>query len=506
MTTTIWILGDQLLARHPALQIATERYGQEGLQIIMVESRRRAQKLPYHRKKLILLFSAMRHYAAFLQEAGYQVDYRRSDTFADGLQQHIVSRRPTRLLTMAASDYPGRMFQQKILPSIFSLPVEVLPNEQFLVESYDPIPDPERDKRYVMEHFYRKMRSHLNVLVNENGQPAGGQWNFDHLNRQKLPKGLELQDRATFDPDEITRQVIDEVAALPEGTGQTERFNYAVTRDQAMTALKDFIERRLTDFGPYEDAMTSRHDTLFHSVLSPYLNIGLLEPMQLVNAAVKAYEDDKAPINSVEGFVRQIIGWREFMYWQYWRLMPALSAMNFWEAKRSLPALFWNGETEMNCLGHVVRRVLDTGYSHHIERLMIISNFCLLAGIRPQIVLEWFKSCYIDAYEWVMDSNVLGMGLNADGGLTATKPYIASANYIHRMSDYCGTCHYDRRQRTGESACPFNYLYWNFVLENEEVLRANPRSGRGVLGLSHFDASEKKAISQQAKSFLEELE
>jgi deoxyribodipyrimidine photolyase-related protein len=282
-------------------------------------------------------------------------------------------------------------------------------------------------------------------------------------------------------------------------------FNYAVTHEQAAQALDEFIEQRLVQFGVYEDAMSGKHDTLFHSVLSPYINIGLLEPMQMARAAEAAYDAGRAPINSVEGFVRQVIGWREYIYWQYWRQMPDLVHKNSWEAGRAMPAFFWDGDTRMNCLAHVIRRVIESGWTHHIERLMVVSNFCLMAGIHPQAVLEWFITFYIDAYDWVMQPNVVGMGLNADDGMTATKPYISSANYIHRMSDYCEGCYFKPDQRTGERACPYNYLYWNFLIQHEETLRANARFGPAVLGLRHLDEDERHAVQQQAKAFLDSL-
>jgi deoxyribodipyrimidine photolyase-related protein len=229
----------------------------------------------------------------------------------------------------------------------------------------------------------------------------------------------------------------------------------------------------------------------------------LLEPLALARTAEAAYHAGAAPINSVEGFIRQIIGWREYIYWQYWRSMPEIMEANFWKAIRSLPDWFWDGETEMNCLRHVLSRVREQGYAHHIERLMVLSNFCLLAGLDPLEVNDWFTSSFIDAYEWVMAPNVFGMGLNADGGVIATKPYIASANYINKMSDYCQHCDYDHKKRTGLKACPFNTLYWNFAIQNEEILRANPRLGRNVLGLRYLDEAERQAVVTQAEHFLQ---
>jgi deoxyribodipyrimidine photolyase-related protein len=261
----------------------------------------------------------------------------------------------------------------------------------------------------------------------------------------------------------------------------------------------------LEKFGPYEDAMSSKFSFLYHSVLSPYLNIGLLDPLELARKAETAYANGKAPINSVEGFIRQIVGWREYIYWQYWRSMPDLAEVNFWKATRPIPKMYWDGETAMNCLRHVFQRAREIGYAHHIERLMLISNFSLLAGLDPLAINDWFLSYFIDAYEWVMLPNVLGMGLNADGGQIATKPYISSANYINRMSDYCDGCFFDRAQRTGPDACPFNTLYWNFLTKHEEILRSNPRMGRNVLGLRYLDEDERWEVQAQAALFLDDL-
>ncbi len=502
---SIWVLGDQLLNKHPAIEAAETTHGRGSVRIVMVESLRRVRRLAYHRKKLVLIFSAMRHYARRLQTEGYVVDYQQTETFLEGLKAHIFAHGSAHLYTMAASTYGGRRFQEARLADALDLPVTVLPNTQFLSEHYNPYPDPTPGKRYVMEHFYRAMRRHFRLLIDEAGDPVGGQWNYDKLNRKRLPKGLTLPEIPRFPPDEITLKVMKEIEDSGEGFGKLAGFDLAVTREQAQAAFDDFLTRRLADFGPYEDAMSRDHTTLFHSVLSPYLNLGLLEPLNLARAAEDRYRAKTSPINSVEGFIRQIIGWREFIYWQYWRTMPDILMANFWGGNRPIPDWFWHGKTEMNCLQHVLSRVLEQGYAHHIERLMVLSNFCLLAGLDPIAVKDWFTLGFIDAYEWVMVPNVLGMGLNADGGIIATKPYIASANYINKMSDYCQSCGYNQKKRTGPQACPFNTLYWNFLIKKEELLRANPRLGRNVLGLRYLDDAERQAVIEQGEQFLENL-
>ncbi|MCS6845916.1 MAG: cryptochrome/photolyase family protein [Caldilineales bacterium] len=497
---SVWILGDQLLAHHPALAAAEQAVGRDNVRVVLVESAARSRRLPYQRKKLVLLFSAMRHYAEDLRSQGWQVDYVRAETTRAGLQAHVAQHQPAALWTMAASEVAGRRWQHGKLAEQLGLPVRVLPNTQFLVGRFDPFPNAGPDQRVVLETFYRAMRRHFRLLM-DGDQPVGGRWNFDAENRKPLPKGLRPPPPPSYPPDVITRQVMAEVAAMP-GTGTVDGFDLAVTRGQAEAAFQDFLAHRLANFGPYEDAMSSRHPLLFHSLLSPYLNIGLLEPLALAQAAERAYRAGQAPLNSVEGFVRQVIGWREYIYWQYWRLADRWQGFNAWRAQRALPDFFWTGDTDLACLQTAIRRALHTGYTHHIERLMLICNFCLLAGVEPLQVNRWFLATYVDAYEWVMLPNVLGMGLNADGGRTATKPYAASANYIHRMSDYCAGCRYDPKARVGADACPFNFLYWNFLLEHEETLRRNPRLGNAVLGLRHLDEAERARVREQAAAFL----
>jgi deoxyribodipyrimidine photolyase-related protein len=240
-------------------------------------------------------------------------------------------------------------------------------------------------------------------------------------------------------------------------------------------------------------------------MLSPYLNLGLLEPMELIQSVEDLYRSGQVRVESAEGFIRQVLGWREFMYWQYWRQMPGMLNLNAWQAKRPVPEFFWTGNTDLACLAYALKRALDTGYNHHIERLMVISNFFMLTGINPREANDWFLSMYIDAYDWVMPPNVIGMGLNADGGLTSTKPYIASSNYINKMGDFCSDCKFDRKKRHGELACPYNFLYWNFILEHEQRLKANPRTSRNVLGLRYLDNDDRELVQKDAEIFIKNL-
>ncbi|KPK01775.1 MAG: deoxyribodipyrimidine photolyase, partial [Anaerolineae bacterium SG8_19] len=355
------------MPEHPVLAEAEAGYGRENVTVVLVESQRRLEKRPYQRKKLVLLLSAMRHYADDLRRRGYQVDRVKAATFTQGLRQHVTNHRPDQLFTMAASDYDGRRYQQESLQRSHGVPVTIRPNTQFLTSEFDPYPVPEPDKRYLMEYFYRKMRTHYDVLM-AGDDPAGGQWNYDKENRKPLPKDNQPPPVIAFEPDDITQQVMQEVAAIRHATGVVEH--------------------------------------LYHSKLAAYLNIGLLEPMELIRVVEEAYLAREAPINSAEGFIRQILGWREYIYWQYWRLMPGLYESNYWAAQRPLPQFFWDGQTDMNCLRYIIQRAIHSGYNHHIERLMIICNFCLLAGTDPLAVNEWFLSAYVDAYDWVMVPNV----------------------------------------------------------------------------------------------------
>ncbi|HEY9121661.1 MAG TPA: cryptochrome/photolyase family protein [Brevefilum sp.] len=501
MTISVWILGDQLTVNHPALEAALHHGKQSDIRVLMIESESRVHRMHYAAKKLILLFSAMRHYAESLRLDGYELDYRIAQDMKAALKAHVEAHQPSLLIVMAASSYGGLAFQES-LENILQFPVKIIPNALFLSRQYDPFPGIDKGESIRQEQFYRRMRRHFNLLMDEDGKPTGGQWNYDKKNRAPFDGEVEIPGLVSFEPDEITLEVIDEVLEKFPWTQKPEKFDLAVTHQEAQEAADDFFEHRLKYFGTYEDAMTQADDVLFHSMLSPYLNLGLLDPLALAQRAQAMYQDGSVSLNNAEGFIRQVIGWREYMHWQYWRLMPDLADVNYFDVHQVLPEFFWTGETEMNCLKHALGRSLEDGYLHHIERLMLISNYCLLAGVAPQAVLKWFQSLFIDAYDWVMLPNVLGMSMYADGGMIGTKPYVASANYINKMSDYCQGCPYDHKLRTGEDACPFNFLYWNFLLQHEELLRENPRMARMLYNLEYLDGEERDAVKESTKIFL----
>lgn len=505
MKASVWILGDQLIEQHPAITHAVKTFERESIIILMIESQNQFQRLPYHAKKLVLLKSAMRHYAKELEGKGYQVDYRSVTDTATALFQHCKDFFSQILVTMAASSFQGREFQAQLTSKLI-IETEILPNTQFLTGQFDPFPDYEPGDQITQEKFYRKIRQHFNVLIEDHDSPMGGKWNYDKKNRKPLPQDKIPPKVIRFETDTLTQQVIQEVKDNWSFTGNLEGFDLAVTHEQAQQAADDFFENRLDKFGTYEDAMSKCQSILYHSKLSPYINLGLLQPLELARAAESHYHNRDLAINNVEGFIRQVIGWREYMYWQYHLLMPDLAGSNFWESDNQLPHFFWDADTQMNCLKHVLERLLDSGYAHHIERLMVLSNFCLLTGINPDEVYHWFNCMLIDAYEWVMVPNVYGMGLYADGGLISTKPYIASANYIHKMSDYCDNCHFDHGKRTGEQACPYNFLYWNFLISRQETLQKMPRMARMLYNLKYLDDAERKRVQESASQFLESLD
>ena len=500
MAILVWILGDQLLKAHPALLKAAEIAPKKDLHVVLIESQAQLNRYRYHIKKLTFLISAMRHYAKELRAIGYQVRIVQALDTLTGLKQFSLDHKISRVFTMAASSKRGQTFQEQ-LSSELSLPVTILPNTQFLCGQFDPFPDVQPNQIIRQETFYRSMRGHFGLLMEENGQPVNGQWNLDAKNRQPLPRDHQPPVVLGFEPDQLTQQVMQEVRTNYQTIGCPEGFTLATTRAQANLAAEDFFNHRLIHFGTYEDAMHSEYQMLYHSKLSPYTNVGLLEPLELAKRAENAYRDGEAALNNVEGFIRQVVGWREYMYWQYQRLPPKLLQEPFTNKSNPLPKFFWDGKTKMNCLKHVIDRVLEFGYCHHIERLMILTNFCLLAEINAEEVFDWFMSTFVDAYEWVMVPNVYGMGLYAGDGQIATKPYISSANYINKMSNYCKYCAYDKNSRAESNACPFNFLYWHFLIKNEVLLRKNHRMARMLYHLQNFSEKEKKEIKKRVVDF-----
>jgi deoxyribodipyrimidine photolyase-related protein len=392
------------------------------------------------------------------------------------------------------------------LPARLGISLRFVPNTLFLTDRDAFRTWAQGLKSPVMEPFYRRMRTVHRVLIEPDGKPTGGQWNLDRENRRPAPSGLLIPSPPRFEPDETTRSVMAEVRRRFAGhPGIVQDFDLPVTRTDALRAFDDFLRRRLPQFGDFEDAMVTAQPLLFHSLISPLINAGLLRPLECVRAAEAEYRAGRAPLNSVEGFVRQILGWREYVYGIYWAFMPEYRERNARKARRPLPQFFWDARTDLNCLKHCIGGVVERGYSHHIQRLMVICNFATLAGLSPQAVNDWFYAMYVDSHDWVVTPNVIGMGMNADGGTMATKPYVASAAYIDRMSDYCAGCRYEPRRRTGEGACPFNALYWTFLDDHAAALRRNPRMAMILKNLARIDPTEMSEMRRSREVFLRNL-
>jgi deoxyribodipyrimidine photolyase-related protein len=497
MTTGIWVLGDQLWPQQAALQSCAEQNQQTP--VILIESRQWVQQRPYHRQKLVLVWSAMRHFAEELRQQGWSVTYEVADDFAAPLQQWIRQQGITELRLMQPGDRP---FRELVAALDLPCEVKVLPNNHFLWGEGGFADWAADRKSLTLEYFYREGRKRFEVLM-DGKEPTGGEWNFDKANR-KPPRGkLTTPQALWFEPDAITREVIDHVQTGNFSSyGQVEPFRWAVTRSQAEDVLAHFVRVRLSTFGPYQDAMVTGEDTMWHSLLSPYLNLGLLQPQDVIRAIERAYHQHDLDINSVEGFIRQVLGWREFMFGLYHHVEDDYPQRNWFGHDRPLPGFFWDAaQTDMNCLHQVLQQVERTGYAHHIQRLMVLANFALIAGLSPQAVKDWFHAVFIDAYDWVMQTNVLGMGLFADGGVLASKPYAASANYINKMSDYCKGCRYDHKARTGEAACPFNFFYWDFLDRHRNKLQSQGRMSFILKNLDKMANAELQEIRQRAREF-----
>ncbi|WP_323676651.1 cryptochrome/photolyase family protein [Halorubellus sp. PRR65] len=517
----VLVIGDQLTTRAGPLADATP--GED--RVVLVESTGFARRKRYHPHKLVLVFAAMRHLRDRLRDRGFDVDYHRVDSFHAGFEAYCREHPDEDLATMRpASHGSGAALVETFAdardavagaetttggePSARLL---VRENETFLCspdafDDWAADEDGEVPESFRHEDFYRWMRERTGVLVDD-GDPVGGEWNFDDENRE-FPRPEERfpaqPDHGVRD-DPVVREVaewvasefetwptVDDGATIVDG-GETPGdgadlapFRWPVTREGALAELDAFVRERLPAFGPYQDALIERSWHLNHSLLSPAVNLGLLSSRECVDAAVDAYRDDGAPevaVASVEGFVRQLLGWREFVRHVYRHGMPAMADANHLDATEDLPELYWTGDTDMACLADAVGHVRERGYAHHIERLMLLSNFATTYGADPHELNRWFHLGFVDAYHWVTTPNVVGMGTFASPALS-TKPYVSSANYVSKMSDHCANCAYDPDETTGEGACPFNALYWDFLAEHEDDLRSNHRMG---LVYSHVD-------------------
>ncbi len=500
------ILGDQL--NH---DIATLDDCDRTLDIVlMMEVADETIYVRHHKQKIALILSAMRHFAAELVAGGHQVDYVRLDdaantgSFTGEVTRAVARHRPDRIVLTNPSEYRVLTMAQGWAKTC-ALPVELREDNRFFCSQARFARWADGRKTFRMEFLYREMRRESELLM-DGAKPAGGDWNFDSENRKRLPTGKHLPKRHRFAPDALTAEVLALVATrFADHFGDLDNFGWPVTRKDALTALTHFISECLPSFGDYQDAMKSGAPFMYHALLSPALNIGLLTARELCDAAIAAWQSGHAPLNAVEGFVRQILGWREFVRGIYWYRMPDYAATNALAAQRDLPWFYWSGETEMNCLAQAVADTRANAYAHHIQRLMVTGNFALLAGVAPAQVEAWYLAVYADAYEWVELPNTHGMALFADGGLLASKPYAASGAYIDRMSDYCVGCRYDPKIKLGPGACPFNPLYWHFLIENRATLAGNPRMALPYRSLAAMTPDRVAQITAEATAILDGL-
>ncbi len=503
MVTLVALLGDQL--SHSLASLAAAPRAE--VVVLMAEVADEADYVPHHKQKLVLVFSAMRHFAQELREAGWTVDYRQLEEGEACLTDAVVAavRRhdAQRVVTVEAGEHRVCALQTGWAQHC-GVPVDILPDDRFLVSRKGFAAWAEGRKRLRMEDFYRWQRAETGLLM-EAGAPLGGVWNYDKENRKPLPKGVAPPRPPAFPPDAITRAVLTLVeACFPGNFGKVEGFNWPVTRSDALRALQHFVCQRLTGFGDYQDALAEGEATLFHSLVSTSINLGLLDPRECIDAAVSALENG-APLPAVEGFVRQILGWREFVRGIYFHAGPTYVEGNALGAKRPLPAIYWRGGSGMRCFDAAFEQTRDLAYAHHIQRLMVLGNFALLAGIDPFQLHEWFLVVFADAYEWVEAPNVIGMSQFADGGLVGSKPYAAGGAYLNRMGNHCKACRYDVKQKAGQGACPFNYLYWDFLARNEELLAKNQRMWTVYDGWRRLSPERQAEVRHDAALFLEGL-
>jgi len=480
--------------------------------VLMMEVEDEATYVPQHKIRIALFFAAMRHFADRLRGEGYHVLYSYIDdpdnrgSFEKEISRWISKTRPRKLISTLPGDYRVKETVERAAAQL-GCHLEIREDNHFRVSNKEFSEFAQGKKSLVLEHFYRHMRRRYGILM-DGGQPVAGKWNFDSENRQSFGKEGPAKIKAprSFRPDESTEAVLRLVnERFSDSPGSLAKFDYPVSRKQALVALRDFINYRLQNFGPYQDAMAEGFPYIYHSRLSCVLNLHLLSPQEVIEAVVQAYENGQAPINSVEGFVRQVLGWREFIRGIYWLKMPEYAQMNELQAELPMPAFMWTAETEMNCIRQCVGQLIAHAYAHHIQRLMVMGLFSLLLGVNPYEVHKWHLSMYADAIDWVSLPNVLGMSQYADGGFVATKPYAASGNYIQRMSNYCQNCLFSPRERLGERGCPFNSLYWDFLSRNRDKLVGNHRMRMQYRNLDRIDSSERRKIRARADAFKKEF-
>lgn len=502
----ILILGDQLDLQNPVLT----NFDRQTDEILMIESENESSYVWSHKAKIALFLSAMRHFAKDLVAQGFPLTYVKESslTIEAVLEQQIVEKCATQLLCVEPGEWRLKTAIEQLAQTLnieFVMHVDAhfyCSNAEFKEWVADK-------KELRLEYFYRYMRKKHQILMDDTSQPTGGQWNFDDQNRRPYSKkgpGF-INEPLMFEPDDITCEVFEFVERqYPNHPGTLEHFAWPVTREQALAALDYFVIYRLPSFGMYQDAMWKQTPFGWHSILSSSLNLKLLNPREVVQRALDSYQKNALDLAAVEGFIRQIIGWREFVRGVYYLDMPQMAAANFYQHQRQLPDWYWSADTHMSCMKDAIGQTLKYGYAHHIQRLMVTGNFALLAEIVPQQVSDWYLAIYVDAIEWVELPNVAGMALFANGGRFTSKPYIASGAYIKRMSNYCDGCRYKPEIQFGENACPMTSLYWNFLMKHQNALEKNPRTRLMTANLSRLSDDKKALIKAHASGLLSALD
>ncbi len=497
------VLGDQL---SDGLSSLSDMDAERDV-VLMAEVQAECTYVKHHKKKLVLVLSAMRHFAERLRNRGWQVDYvalddpENAQSLRGEMLRAVKRHHPDRVVATEAAEWrlteDMRHWQQ-----LAGIEVEIRDDHRYLTRKQDFIHWARGKRALRLEFFYRDMRRRTSILM-DGDEPLAGRWNFDRENRKSLPAKIAVPKPLRFTPDATTTSVIALVEQrFADHFGDAANFSLPVTAEQAEQAFADFLSRRLPAFGDWQDAMKTGEPALFHALISTSLNLGLLDPLQLCRAAEATYRAGDAPLAAVEGFIRQILGWREFVRGIYWLHMPGYASRNALGAQNPLPWFYWSAETNMNCMRQAIGDTRANAYAHHIQRLMITGNFALLAGLDPAEVDDWYMVVYADAYEWVEMPNTRGMALFADGGTVGSKPYAASGAYINRMSDYCKSCRYDVRDAVGPNACPFNFLYWDFFARHEKMLAGNTRVAMPLRSLARMDAGKVAAMRRNAAAFL----
>jgi len=492
------ILGDQLNPNHSWFQQANDH-----VLYVMLEIKQETNYVVHHAQKVIAIFAAMRAFRDTLKSDSHNVIYL---TISDTNNSHDFDQNLNRIISQHQIEHfayqaPDEYRVDGLLKTFvgkLKIPYAMVSSEHFLTER-DEASRFFGNSNWLMERFYRHMRIKHQVLLDDKQKPVGGQWNYDKENRQFWQQNppVPADKRPNHDHSAIWAE-IKSLEIVTMGKANETAFRWPINRAESLQILADFIEHKLVYFGAYQDAMHTEEFRLFHSFISFSLNTKMLSPAEVIAMAEQAYTERQFPLAAVEGFIRQILGWREFVRGFYWANMPTMQTVNYFDHQQALPSWFWTGETQMNCLKHSITQSLDHAYAHHIQRLMVIGNFALLMGFNPAEVHAWYLGIYIDAFEWVEMPNTIGMSQYADGGLLATKPYVSSAAYINKMSNYCAHCTYSPKVRIGENACPFNSLYWDFFQRHQTQLANNPRLGIVNMQLKKMSESDKKDISQQA--------